>query len=343
MERTLTSRQSIILSFMTVSALLVTVAALGSVSNGVFSLVTWCRSFVVAASAGRGAAAVVMAAAVAALAVLSLLNFAVFAVSESRASWRFTKMVRLQRMRDSSRMTAARRDARIRAPVQTVRDSAPFAASVGVFAPRIVISSALVSNLTLAELRAVLAHEDGHCRGRHPLRAVLWESLRRTFFFLPTLGDVAAHFSLSREIDADRHAVRSCGSRPLASALLKNVSNRVGLLPDTASAFGHLPARISALAGKKGTDIRLSPRRTAVTLSAAMIIVTLHFAFSSTGALADGDDVQKQCPSGPAASMSKINFSPYFSVWVPQMSPVPVDSTRQMMSPEPVQTSAVQP
>ncbi len=343
MERTLTSRQSVFLSFATVAALAATVAALGSVGDGALSLVTWCRNFVVAASARRGAVAVAVTCALAALAALSLLKLATFAATEWLTVRRFAAMVRRRRMRQPSRVSAARRSAGIRAPVLTVRDAIPFAVAVGIVSPRIVISSSLVSALTLAELRAVLAHEDGHCRERHPLRALLWESLRRTFFFLPTVADIAAHFSVSREIAADRNALGTCGQRPLASALLKSVASRTDFLPSTAPAFGHLTARISALAGKKGTDIRLSARHTAITSLAAVAIAALQFALTSTGALAVVDDDTKQCPSGPTANMSQINFSPYFSVWVPQMSPVPVDTIDKIMSPEPVHSKTVRP
>lgn len=342
MQRTLTPRQSAALSFATLAGLAATVVALSSVSDGALSLVTWCRNFVVAASARRGAMAVTVAVAIGGLAALSLANLAAFVVREWRTSRRFARLVRRQRIREPSKVTAVRHEANVRAEVVTVHDSEPFAVAVGILSPHVVISTALVGGLTLAELRAVLAHEDGHCRGMHPLRAMAWEVLRRTFFFLPTVGDVATHFSVRREVDADRNAVAVCGSRPLATALLKSVSGRAEFLPSTAPAFGHLTARIAALAGKKGTDIRLSARRTVASAATAIIIVAMHFALGSTGAFAHEGE-QKQCPSGPGANMSQINFSPYFSMWVPQMSPVPVDTIEKIMSPEPVQSATHRP
>lgn len=343
MQRTLTSRQSSLVVLVTMVALAVTVIALNSVSDAAQSLVTWCRNFVVAKSASGGVFAVAVTSIVSVLAIGAAANVLSFVFREAWTAVRFARSVAGRKVNPSSSVLAARDEAGIGAEVVVVQDPAPFAAAVGILSPRIVLSTAMIAKLTRAELRAVLAHENGHCAERHPLQAIMWETLRRAFFFLPTLGDVATHFAVRREIAADTHALRACGSRPLASALLKTVSTRATFLPQMAAAFGHLQARISALAGKRGTDIRLSAGRTFATAAMATLIVAAHFAVGSSVAQAGSDPHGSSCPSETVANMSEINFSPYFSIRVPQMSPVPVDSTSKNRTVAPVQSTAVQP
>lgn len=213
----------------------------------------------------------------------------------------------------------------IRETCTVVEDVAPFAVTVGVVSPRIVISTGLVAALTLSELGAVLAHEAHHCRARHPLRAVVWESFRRAFFFLPLLADVSRHFSLARELSADRAAVAACrGTRPLASALFKAVSASHEAFPVGTAAFGQLQPRIGALRGDGGTELRVSVKSAVATAAFVTALVGAYLSLGSAPAQAAEDAVETQCKNAVERHMMQtFDLTPYFSILVPQMSRVP--------------------
>lgn len=331
MPRTLTAqlapRQSAALWITTMAVVATSVVVFASLAAATASLVTWCRDFVVAASAGRGAVAVGLAAALGTLTAAMIANVLAFFAAETVTAYRFARSLAARTTSVPGRVSAALAAARIDSPCAVVDDAAPFAVTVGLLAPRIVISTGLVASLTLAELRSVLAHEAHHCRERHPLRAVLWESLRRAFFFLPVLGDVAGHFSLARELAADRASLAAGrGSRALASAMLKAVTPSPARFPRGMAAFGQLQPRITALRGGTGTELRVSFRRIAGTVAVITLFVVLHAGLGSEAANAQ-DPGESQCRTAEERQMSSFTLSPYFSILVPQMSRVqPVQS-----------------
>lgn len=85
----------------------------------------------------------------------------------------------------------------------------------------VVLSTGTLSRLTPAEVRAVLAHERAHLRGRHDL--VVWaaRSLRDAFPFVPLFRAAAEALPRLVEMAADDVAMRYAGRRVLASALLR--------------------------------------------------------------------------------------------------------------------------
>lgn len=316
----LAPRQSVMLWLSTVTLVAASIASLVMLASSARSLVTWCRDFVVAASAGRGAVAISIAVALAVAAVLSLVRIAAFALSEATASRRLSRALARKAVPMPGRVAAALAAAEGVRCV-TVDEAEPYAATVGLLRPRIVVSTGLVRSLTLAELRAVIAHEAHHAKERHPLRGLLWEAVRRALFFLPSLGDVAGHFALARELSADRAAVGTCrGSRPLASALLKAVAP--AKLPYGVAAFGNLKPRIEALGGVRGTEFRMSVPRASATVAFASFVV---LALASTGIspARASDAPTGSCEAAESQpAMSAVNFSPYFSILVPPMSRV---------------------
>lgn len=316
----LAPRQSALLWLSTMAIVGASIASLAALAASVRTFVTWCRDFVVAPSAGRGAAAIAIAAVLAAVALVSLVRIASFIVAESAATRRLSRAIARKAVPTPGRVAAALA-ATDGVQCVTVDEAEPYAATVGLFSPRIVVSTGFVRALTLAELRAVIAHEASHAKGLHPLRGVLWEAVRRAFFFLPSLGDVAGHFALDRELSADRAAVGACRSpRPLASALLKAVAPSG--LPHGIAAFGNLKPRIEALGGARGTEFKMSvPRASATVAFVSFVVLSLagtgispaHASDASSGSCAAAESL-------PA--MSAVNFSPYFSILVPPMSRV---------------------
>jgi Zn-dependent protease with chaperone function len=93
----------------------------------------------------------------------------------------------------------------------------------GALAPRVALSSGLLSRLSTDELRAALAHERYHVQSLDPLRSVVTVAATDAAFFLPALRLLRRRYETGRELAADRRAVELVGARPLAGALLKAV------------------------------------------------------------------------------------------------------------------------
>ena len=81
------------------------------------------------------------------------------------------------------------------------------ALTVGLLAPRVLLSERLVSLLDARQLRAVLAHEAAHLRSGDPLRMSLLRFAARVFFWLPVVERLAADWSEEMEILSDDAAV----------------------------------------------------------------------------------------------------------------------------------------
>lgn len=113
-------------------------------------------------------------------------------------------------------------------------DSAtPAAVAVPGRQPEVLVSSALESALSTAQLRAVLAHEYAHLRGRHGLLVRLAELNAACLpGFLPAGRDLRKATVMLVELVADDVAARQAGAAQLAVALerLAEVSGEVGFL-----------------------------------------------------------------------------------------------------------------
>ncbi len=322
---TLAPRQSAALWLTTAAVAAIAAASFAALAASAESLVVWCRDFVVAASAGRGAAAVAVTACLGAVALVAAANVASFLIREAISAVKLARTTASRAVAMPGRVSATVASMGIRETCTVVEDATPFAVTAGVVSPRIIISTGLIAALTLAELGAVLAHEAHHCRARHPLRAVAWESFRRAFFFLPLLADVSRHFSLARELAADRAAVDACrGTRPLASALLKAVSSPHEGLPVGTAAFGQLQPRIGALRGDGGTELRVSVKGAMATAAFVAALVGAYLSLGSAPAMAAEDAAETQCKDAVERHMMEsFDLTPYFSILVPQMSRVP--------------------
>ncbi|TLS50019.1 M56 family metallopeptidase [Paenibacillus antri] len=105
-----------------------------------------------------------------------------------------------------------------------VRDENMYAIVFGLFAPRIAVSSAIISSLSDDELKAVLSHERYHCHRLHPLKMFILTVLAECFSYLPVFRQVLHYYKCWTEIEADRYAVRATGDmQSLGNALLKLV------------------------------------------------------------------------------------------------------------------------
>ncbi len=142
----------------------------------------------------------------------------------------------------------------------------------GLVRPRVLISSAAVYGLTMAELRAVLSHEAHHLKRLDPLRMLLAHIAAAGLFMVPVIEDLRRHFVLTAELAADRAALASAGRASLASALMKFLAApRASALPSIAPGCAN-DVRITHLLDPHNFDVRFTLTRTSVIRTAAFAI-----------------------------------------------------------------------
>lgn len=314
MSSTFTARlregQSAALMLATFAALAAASAVVIASSGAVRSAVIWCRDFLLATPAGTAGLA---AAASAVVIAIALFRVAAAVIAAGFADVRLRRDIARRGAPASGRVLAALAVLDRPVPVSILDDRRPYAFTFGLVRPAVVVTSGLVSQLSLAELRAVLAHEAEHLRARHPMHALSWHLLRCAFFFLPAIGDIADHFSLTRELQADRAALRvSGGARPLASAMFKATSAPMFA---GAAAFGRLSERIAALReGSSAAVVRVPMRRALATAAVALALaVQARAAPFESG---DPSSASAQCEGAAQMRMSTINFSPFVRIRV---------------------------
>jgi Zn-dependent protease with chaperone function len=146
----------------------------------------------------------------------------------------------------------------LRGRVKLLDSEERFSFAYGALTPRVVVSRGLFEAASPAELDAVLEHERYHVRNLDPLKVVFARALPPTFFYLPALSALNMRYVAGRELAADRRALRSCGQKPLAGALLKAVRGPHWPELQGAAAIGGpdlLDARIAQL--ESGSEPRL--------------------------------------------------------------------------------------
>lgn len=107
-------------------------------------------------------------------------------------------------------------------PVNRISHQFPVLAVVGILRPRIFIAEIVYSSLTEAELRAAIAHEYGHLRGRDNLKRTILR-VCRDLVVLPIGTALDLAWAQTAETAADEYAARKGGlnALDLASALVK--------------------------------------------------------------------------------------------------------------------------
>jgi len=166
---------------------------------------------------------------------------------------------------------------------QVVPTDALLCFCVGLLRPRVVVSTAVVDELSPAELRAALAHEASHQRRHDPLRLLVGRVATRALFFIPSLRELQWGSRVTTEIAADAAAARNGDTVPLLGALRRLMSPDAPRAPVAVSAMaptGLLPERIAALTGDR-PPIVVRPARLAVSAAAFALVILLALAVPS--------------------------------------------------------------
>ena len=142
--------------------------------------------------------------------------------------------------------------------VLLIEDDRCFCCCAGLLAPRIIISTEMLSRLDDDELTAVLAHERAHAQRRDPARAVAVRVAASALFYLPLARHLANKALVASELGADASASSVSGKDALVGALLKvlgEVRPALGGATEMAS-LGALDARIEALRTERLPRVR---------------------------------------------------------------------------------------
>jgi len=96
------------------------------------------------------------------------------------------------------------------------------ACTLGLWRPRILLSTGMIETLSATEMGSVIGHEWGHVMRRDPLRVALLRGCRDALWFLPILGAFAQESTRAMEDAADDVAVALINQPlALAAALVK--------------------------------------------------------------------------------------------------------------------------
>lgn len=124
-----------------------------------------------------------------------------------------------------------------------------WAATVGIFRPRIVLSTGLQQEAPSFRWQTIVAHETYHRTHHHPAKRYLLQILTGLYWPLPIVDRVANHLALLWEMEADRHAARTAGAAELRQVFLSLMGQAASPLLPGETEFGRddLPTRLRAL------------------------------------------------------------------------------------------------
>jgi len=148
-----------------------------------------------------------------------------FSVWKVMSQWIMTVRMKkqLQQYRDNKRTAEINRNfAKHREAIIVLSHPAPFAITMGIFQPSIMITTGLMSILSDDEMQAVVYHEMYHLKCRDPLRAFLLSLGASMLWYIPIQKWFNLKYRTLQEVLADDFAIGQQGTTVyLAEALLK--------------------------------------------------------------------------------------------------------------------------
>ena len=221
----------------------------------------------------------------------------------------------------SGQLATQAREAGLGQRLRVIDSPEPFSFAYGALRPRVVVSTGLLACTSEAELRAVLVHERYHVRNLDPLKVVLARAASATFFPVPALRALERSYLASRELAADRRAVRACGREPLVGALLKVVRGPQWPELGSAASIGGaevLDERVSQLESGRESPAPIS--RLAFLASAVVVLLmTASFATAviALGSVSAAFGMSNAQMTGPGLVMCLACTAPlFFGAWL---------------------------
>jgi Zn-dependent protease with chaperone function len=202
-------------------------------------------------------------------------------------AWRWMQIARATRRLTAEWLATAEplELAGIGIPAFAVASRFPIVAVVGLRRPKLVIARSVLASCTPDELRAVLAHEQGHLDRRDNLRRLMMSTTPDVLAWLPASARLFADWREAAEQAADDDAARAGedGRLHLASALVKVARLASGrpardLMPASALYCGEgLDSRVRRLLTPARAAATTSRRRSARTLAGLAALATIVF------------------------------------------------------------------
>lgn len=178
---------------------------------------------------------------------------------------------------------------------------------LGAFKPYILMPAAVLSNLSVAQVEAILAHELAHVRRYDYLANLLQSAIETIFFYHPAVWWISRQIRKEREFCCDDLAAEACGDRAgYARALAALEQSRITRLAVAAGGAGggELLMRVRRLLGQP-VDVRPLLVARPRSWAAAMLVVAggIAIAIGSQRLVAQPTRTPTTAPSaGPATN-----------------------------------------
>jgi Zn-dependent protease with chaperone function len=178
-----------------------------------------------------------------------------------------------------------------------IENNKPLAFCMGIFNPKIYISSGLLEIMDKKETEAIILHEKYHLENKDNLWLTGLNFLKNMLFFFPITSDLVNHFEGKEEVYADQKATEVLGKRFVISALKKILlysDNK--LYGFSFSKSEHIEIRIYNLIEKSHRQLPAKGKNIAISLISFFIFFTLAFMpITSTEVHAQGKDAVMMC------------------------------------------------
>ncbi|MFE4711623.1 M56 family metallopeptidase [Paenibacillus sp. NPDC056722] len=148
-----------------------------------------------------------------------------------RAIWRITAQAYLSRKwnkrfgsmkHDKLTKTLNYKYRSLETEILVVQDEAFVALALGLFKPKIIISTYVLERFSDKEVKAILLHEWHHCRNRDNVKLFLVTLLTEAFGYWPIMKPIFRYYETLTELLADRFVMTRMGTElHLAKVLLK--------------------------------------------------------------------------------------------------------------------------
>lgn len=125
--------------------------------------------------------------------------------------------------------------------VYFMQSNSPFAFTIGLFRPKIILSTHLLSEFSFGEIKAILFHEECHQRSYDPLKTFLLSLFSESMKYIPLFKDLLYRYKTLKELLADQYAMAKMESTlELGSALLKLIKIQSVSTPMTTVSFSDM-------------------------------------------------------------------------------------------------------
>ena len=201
-----------------------------------------------------------------------------FAARLWKTYW-FTRTLLLKKSEIPSRVSTLAKKVKINPQtIICIQTNTVQAFSLGIWSPKIWLSTELITLLDDDELMAVLCHEMHHCQKFDPVRLLVSRLISDIFFFIPRINSLADHHHLAQEMAADAAAVAHLGDNlPLASALHKLLTYPHNAFPTSKIAISQLNITERRILALVSPDMNMGWQSTLVNWGGTLLLMTVLF------------------------------------------------------------------